>query len=202
VVIGILSDSHGDVVLLNEGIEALRGRNADVLIHLGDMIDTLRLETVDECVELLVRHQISGVMGNHEYSLIAHHFKRYPRRFSEISKRYISSLPRRLELYGVCFTHFSPDGSVSGLFAATDEESYEETIRSAGWPVVINGHSHDPRIYCQMNGIARNMEFTVNRPFHLEATARYILTCGALADSYCALFESDARWFEVIAVRD
>ncbi|MBI4829974.1 MAG: metallophosphoesterase family protein [Candidatus Lindowbacteria bacterium] len=119
-VIGILADAHGNAVRLRRGIETLRSRGAETLIHLGDMADTLRLETVDECVETLIQCEIAGVMGNHEYSLVMHHFKRYPARFSEAAQNYVRSLPQRLELFDICFTHFSPFGGVNGLFAPTD----------------------------------------------------------------------------------
>lgn len=195
--VGILADSHGDVAMLRRGIEALKRRDAGMLIHLGDVADTLKLDSVDECVELLIRNEISGVMGNHEYSLVMHHFKRYPDRFSEATKNYVRSLPQRLEMLGVCFTHFSPDGGAYGLFAPTDDKNYEGTLRSSAWPVLVNGHSHEPRIYRQLDGTVRRAEFEVSVPFELEEGARYVLTCGALEDRYCALYDSEARSFEV-----
>lgn len=199
--VGILADSHGDAAMLREGIKALKRRDARMLVHLGDVADTLKLESVDECVDLLIRNEISGVMGNHEYSLVMHHFKRYPDKFSETTKNYIRSLPQRLEMFGVCFTHFSPDGGAYGLFAPTDDKNYEGTLRNSTWPVLVNGHSHEPRIYRQLDGTVRSVEFEVGVPFELEDGARYVLTCGALEDRYCALFDSEARSFEVILLR-
>lgn len=200
--VGILADSHGNAAILRKGIEALKRREAGMLLHLGDVADTLKLESVDECVELLIRNEIVGVMGNHEYSLVMHHFKRYPDRFSEATKEYVRSLPQRLEMFGVCFTHFSPDGGAYGLFAPTDDKNYEGTLRNSAWPVLVNGHSHEPRIYRQLEGIIQNMRFDLDAPFELEDGARYVLTCGALEDEYCALFDSEARCFEVILLRD
>jgi len=200
VIIGILSDSHGHPGRLRRGIEALKERHAEMLIHLGDVTDTLRLETVDECAQILIENKIRGVMGNHEYSLITHHFKRYPDRFSEPAKEYICSLPYRLEMPDICFTHFSPVGGVYGLYAPTDENSYEATLLNSTWPILINGHSHEPRIYRRLDGLIENVPFPADGPFQLVKNACYILTCGALEDRYCALFDSDARSFEVIAV--
>ncbi len=198
--IGILADSHGGVAQLREGIRELRRRNADMLIHLGDMTDTLKPETTNECAEILVRNKVGGVLGNHEYSLVMHHFKRYPERFSESTRKYVSSLPRTIEIQDVCFTHFSPDGGVYGLFASTDEDSYAETLRNSRWRILINGHSHDPRIYCQSNGIIKNVALRVGRPFRLAEGDRYILTCGALEDWYCALFALEPEIFEVVRI--
>ena len=200
--VGILADSHGNVARLRRGIEALREREVGTLVHLGDVADTLRLETVDECVGLLIRYNIAGVMGNHEYSLVMHHFKRYPDKFSEATKEYVRSLPQRLELFGVCFTHSSYGDGVYGLFAATDERSYETALRNSSWTMLVNGHSHDPRIYRRLDGVIENVRFDVGKPFQLEDDARYILTCGALEDWYCALLDLEARTFEVISLRD
>lgn len=196
--IGILADCHGHPDKLHNGIEALKEKQAEMLIHLGDVTDTLRLETVDECVQILLEHDINGVLGNHEYSLVAHHFKRYPDRFSEATKEYISSLPYRVEMLDMCFTHFSPDGGVHGLYAPTNEDSYEAILLNSRWPILINGHSHEPRIYRRFDGLIKNITFVTGRPFQLEKTACYILTCGALEDQYCALFDSTAHSFKVM----
>lgn len=199
--VGVLADSHGYADRLRKGIEALKQRGAGRLIHLGDMTDTLRLEMVDECVEMLIQNNIAGVMGNHEYSLVMHHFKRYPDRFSEPTKSYVRSLPYRLEISDACFTHCFPDGGVHGLFAPTDAENYKTALRNSLWPVLVNGHSHEPRIYRQLDGVVESMEFELARPFMLERSASYILTCGALEDWYCALFDLVMRTFEVISLQ-
>lgn len=198
--VGILADSHGRADLLQIGIEILRSRRVEKLVHLGDVTDTLRPETVDECAEILLRDGIEGVMGNHEYSLVTHHFKRYPDRFAERAKDYIRSLPYVLEIAGVCFTHFSPTGGVHGLYAATDTKSYVAMLSDSSWPVLINGHSHDPRIFCQSDGVVRSVEFDLESPFKLQGDTRYVLTCGAVEDRYCALFDFEERVFEVISM--
>jgi len=202
VLVGLLADSHGSVARLSGGIRALRERGAETLVHLGDVADTLRLETVDECIELLLRNNITGVMGNHEYSLVMHHFKRYPDKFLEATKEYVRSLPRRLVLFDVCFTHFSHGDGVYGLFAPTGDKNYEAILRNSEWPVLVNGHSHEPRIYRRLDGVVKNLTFDVGKPFHLEDGASYVLTCGALDDWYCALLDLRARTFEVISLRD
>jgi predicted phosphodiesterase len=198
VLLGILADSHGLSDKLRKGVETLKMRGADKILHLGDTADTLRPETVDECVSLLIENEIPGVMGNHEYSLVMHHFKRYPENFSERTKRYVRSLPRHLVIEEICFTHFSPVGGVYGLFAATDDDNYRDTIQRSPWPVIINGHSHDPRIYQQGNGTFETINHEIQAPFKLDKSCRYILTCGALEDSYCALFDFAERSFEII----
>lgn len=196
--LGVLADSHGLPRKLRDGIGFLESFGAEKIVHLGDMVDTLRVETVDECVSLLIEHEIAGVMGNHEYSLVMHHFKRYPERFSEQTKDYIRSLPWRLEMEEVCLTHFSPLGGVYGLFAATDETSYEETIRASSWPVIINGHSHDPRICRQSDGVVESIRCSPGSRFQLDPGLRYVLTCGALEDSYCALYDFSEHAFYVV----
>lgn len=197
----MLADSHGDAARLREGIRTLRERGAETLVHLGDVADTLRLETVDECVELLVRNNIAGVMGNHEYSLVMHHFKRYPDRFLESTKAHVRSLPRRLVLFDVCFTHFSHTDDVYGLFAPTDDRNYRAILLDSEWPVLVNGHSHEPRIYRRLDGVIRNVAVDMGKPFPLEDGANYVLTCGALDDGYCALLDLTTRTFEVISLR-
>ena len=204
--IGILADSHGRVDVLASGIEILSARKIDRLIHLGDMTDTLRPETVDTCINILIENNIDGVLGNHEYSYVTHHFKRYPEKFSGFAMQYMRSLPYLIEIADVCLTHFSPEGGVHGLYAHTDEESYRTAILRSRWPVLINGHSHDPRIYCRHDGKPNdnpeNVEFEVGVPFRLHDDARYILTCGALEDDWCAIYDIGERAFEIISLKD
>lgn len=198
--VGILADSHGLIKKLRQGIDTLRSRNVEKIIHLGDVTDTLRLETVDECVRVLVQNDIEGVIGNHEYSLVKHHFNRYRDKFSKSTIEYVCSLPRLLEISGVCFTHFSPNDDAYGLYAQTDDASYEMTLRKSAWPVVINGHSHDPCIFRKLEGIVEGVKFDLDVPFKLDPAAKYILTCGAVEDNYCAVFDLDGRSFEVITL--
>jgi predicted phosphodiesterase len=195
-----LADSHGRVDTLVDGIGVLTERNVDKIIHLGDITDTLKPETVNECARILVKNRIDGVLGNHEYSFVAHHFKRYPEKFSDAAMEYVRSLPYILEISGICFTHFSPDGEVYGLYAATDQENYNTTLLNSKWPVLINGHSHDPRIYCQKEGKIENVKFDLDTPFTLQRDARYVLTCGALDDGWCAIFDAGHHAFEVISL--
>ena len=198
-----MADSHGRVDALADGIGILRDRRVGVLAHLGDVTDTQRLETVNDCARLLIENSIEGVLGNHEYSLVTHHFKRYPERFSESAMRYLRSLPFAIEpreAPGVCFTHFSPEGGAHGLYAATDDSGYKATLLASRWPILINGHSHDPRIYRRKDGTMENVIFDANTAVKLQRDARYILTCGALEDGWCAVFDTDAYSFEVVTL--
>ena len=196
--LGILTDSHGRAEALREGIQALRARGVDRLIHLGDVADTLRPETLDECVGILIENDINGVLGNHEYSFVTHFFKRYPERFSEAAMEYLRALPYVIETPQACFTHFSPEGGVHGLYSHTDEASYKAILLNSEWPVLINGHSHEPRIYRQLDGAIENVGFSIDAPFALRADARYVFTCGALEDRWCAVFDVDGRVFEIV----
>ena len=199
--IGILADSHGRVNALIDGVRALKDRKVDKLAHLGDVTDTHRPETVDDCALALIENDIEGVLGNHEYSFVTHHFKRYPERFSESAMRYLRSLPfaiEPLETPGICLTHFSPEGGVHGLYAATDDSGYKATLLASRWPILINGHSHDPRIYCRRDETMANVDFEANTAVTLRGDAQYILTCGALEDGYSAIFDTDAYSFEIV----
>ncbi|GAB4338923.1 MAG: hypothetical protein Kow0099_13450 [Candidatus Abyssubacteria bacterium] len=196
--LGILADSHGCLEKLTGAVETLRNHGAALLVHAGDMVDTLRPETVDDCIQVLVKNKIAGVMGNHEYSFVMHHFKRYPEKFSQMSKEYVSALPQQLEILDICFTHFSPAGGIHGMFAYTDTGSYEEVIKASRWPVLINGHSHEPRVYHALDGVCVDVPFGPARTVELGHAGRYVLTCGAVEDSYCAIYDPVSRHFKVL----
>ena len=200
--IGILADSHGRIDSLTGGIKVLTERKVDRMIHLGDMTDTLKPETVNECVHILIENHIDGVLGNHEYSFVAHHFKRYPEKFSDSAMEYVRLLPYVLEISKICFTHFSPEGEMHGLYAATTRANYNATLLNSRWPILINGHSHDPSIYCRQDGKVENVAFDLDTPFALRRDAQYILTCGALEEGWCAVFDVRDHTFEVITLDD
>jgi hypothetical protein len=45
-----------------------------------------------------------------------------------------------------------------------------------------------------------NVAFDADTAVRLQGDAQYILTCGALEDGWCAVFDTDAYSFEVVTL--
>ena len=69
--IGIMADSHGDPFAIDSAAAYLRQKGCTSLYHLGDICDTNRPDTADECVAVIRRYGILAIKGNNDHSLAA-----------------------------------------------------------------------------------------------------------------------------------
>jgi Calcineurin-like phosphoesterase superfamily domain len=127
--IGILSDIHEAVELLEVAIGRLTSEGVDRLLVLGDVFETgARL---DETVRVLESAGAIGVYGNHDYGLCVDSSPYVHDRFSRPSLAYMGSLLPRMELDGCFFAHREPWLDCSDLcqiWHVHDEDLPAETI--------------------------------------------------------------------------
>lgn len=112
--IAIIGDVHGCITELTELVAQLRDERIDTIYHLGDLVD--RGSDSGAVVELIMRQQISGILGNHESKLLELLKKSSPSEIKSEDKRrsaeslaqvpgaleYLGQLPRIHVIDGVC----------------------------------------------------------------------------------------------------
>jgi predicted phosphodiesterase len=96
--LGLIGDVHAEDVLLAAALERLAG--VDAVLCVGDLADGRG--DLDRCVELLERHRVVTVRGNHDRWCVAGEMRDLPRATRDVSdrtRRYLTQLPatRRLE---------------------------------------------------------------------------------------------------------
>src|SRR5512138_2766384 len=65
--IGLIADSHADLEATAEAIRLLKGRGADLVVHLGDFCDSVRHARTAAMIALLREQDLLAVKGNNDF---------------------------------------------------------------------------------------------------------------------------------------
>ena len=145
--LGIVSDIHEAVELLETALSRFESLGVDRVVILGDVFETG--PRVDETVALLKKARAVGVFGNHDYGLSVCPREDDCGRFSPESIAFMMTLEPRMEIDGCLFAHREPwlDGSDLCDIWHVDEDpltpelivrSFDSTPHS----VIFAGHFH------------------------------------------------------------
>lgn len=120
-IIGIVSDTHDNIYLIDKVIKQLNKREVDLVLHAGDYVSPF---TVSHFKPL--KAELMGVFGNNcaERDLLKRVFK-------EIGAE-----------VGGSFAEVSADGLKIALYHGHEENLLNSLINSRGYDVVIHGHTH------------------------------------------------------------
>jgi predicted phosphodiesterase len=151
--IGIIGDVHGHVHNLAKALALLRDRSVDAIVSVGDIVDGP--ESIDQCCDLLVRHGVIAVRGNHERWMLTQQMRAVPNATSlsslrRRSRHFLASLPpvRVLPVVGgtVVLSHGLGDDDMRELPARPNKSLLTALRRCGVVPSscvgVISGHSH------------------------------------------------------------
>lgn len=125
-IIGIISDTHDNIYLIDEVVEQLNKREVDLVLHAGDYVSPF---TVSHFKPL--KAKLIGVFGNNcaERDLLK-------RLFKEIGAEVRGS-----------FAEISAEGLKIALYHGHEEDLLNSLINSEGYDVVICGHTHKAETY-------------------------------------------------------
>ena len=194
--IGILTDVHEHVPHLRSALERCRREGVEQLIVLGDVFDTGQRLT--ETVELLAHAGIVGVWGNHELGLCHQPEERIRRTYAGPVLEFMSTLRPRLELEDCLFTHglpcWDPTDPVVYYLGERAESAagLARSFEAVPHTVLFLGHFHrwlaaTPRGCLDWDGTA---------PLQFQPGERYLVVIAAVADGWCAVYDTAARRLE------
>src|SRR5688572_9745530 len=156
--IGLLGDVHAEDDLLEEAVSQLAQLGIEQLLCTGDLVDGFG--DVDRVCNLLLRHRVPTVCGNHDRWLLSDSVRDLP----DASRRehlapqaigFLSSLPRTLEFTSppgrVLLCHGLGSNDISGVtpddYGYALESNLElQRLIDARVPIVLNGHTHRPMV--------------------------------------------------------
>ena len=192
--LGILSDIHEAVELLEVALERLALEEVDQLVVLGDVFETG--PRIEETIRLLRESGAVGVFGNHDYGLCNEPSDFIRERFSPAVLSYMGSLLPRMEIEGCFFAHREPwldCSEVTEIWHVDDEELTPEIIERSFEAVpnqsIFIGHFH--------RWMAFSMEGPVDweglSPLSFPDDGPTLVVVGAVCDGHAAIFETTRR---------
>jgi hypothetical protein len=192
--IGILSDIHEAVELLEVAIGRLSDAGVDRFLVLGDVFETG--PRLDETVRLLDSAGAIGVYGNHDFGLCVDPSPYVRERFSGASLAYMATLLPRIELEGCFFAHREPwldCSDLAQIWHFDDEDLPDETIARSfeampDRPIFI-GHYHRWRVFTR-EGLG---PWEPPEPLALPEPPPTLVVVAAICDGHAAILETETR---------
>ncbi|MGB9927209.1 MAG: metallophosphoesterase [Methanosarcina sp.] len=123
--IGILSDSHDNLVAIQKAVEFFNEKEVKAVLHAGDIISPFTVKAFQE-----LKSKLYFVFGNNDGDKII-----LKSRFEEIGAVACGD-----------FGDLTIDGLHIALLHGTNETLVKALARSGEFDVVIRGHSHEPGV--------------------------------------------------------
>ncbi len=182
--IAVISDIHANLAALRTVIDFLHAESITAIACLGDVVGYGPFP--NECVDLVRRHCLLTVAGNHDYAALerldATAFNRYAREaiqwtrleLNQDSRRFLAALPLIVSQDQICYVHSSPrephdwNYVFSGSTARECFHYFEERL-------CFIGHSHIPVVFSQQQGATLGTKV----PLSLRED-RYIINVGSV----------------------
>ncbi|TAK61104.1 MAG: metallophosphoesterase [Bacteroidetes bacterium] len=172
--IAIISDIHANLEALTTALEIIEKRDITEIICLGDIVGYGA--NPNECMELVLRHTSSIVLGNHDEAAVnlaaAEYFNPYARIaaewtnsiLTERNKEILSRSPYLIERHDILFVHaspYQPEWWYYILSPANAQKNFHYFKQS----LCFVGHSHVPAVYCEDDRttvVSKEKRFIVN----------------------------------------
>jgi len=201
--IGLMADSHGNLAATKEAIRILEERDAKVLIHLGDIGDSVRYQDLKEILDLLAVHHVLSVKGNNDYLIALALADRAGRYESGCPGLFLKQLPMKRVMWDLCFAHSHPYDYHRAFYDPVDDGTTKQAeilLRKMTHRILFCGHSHTPVLFKMKDGNVVRERPHPGKKIQLEKGERHIMVVGALDDGECALYDRSTGIYERIKI--
>ena len=187
--IGLLADSHGKNDLLLDSIVMLKEMGSHVIVHLGDICDSLAPSALNEAVMILKEHGVKAVKGNNEHAILTENNAPHADSLPHDVLSFLSGLPYTIALDEFCFAHSAPfDWPAATRWPVTDNHLLIDLEKVIPCRILFRGHSHTPSIIEVDGTKTRRYPVAPGMKRRLSRELRYIITVGAVEEASSALF--------------
>ncbi len=193
---GLLADTHSNNRLLEKAIVKLRSLGAVKIIHLGDICDSLDPGALDGAVRILKENNVSAVLGNNDYIVIADSLTEG---LKKETIDYMKALPYTIRSGGLTFTHSSPFEWPAATRRPIGE--FIHSLHPEKHRLIFRGHSHTPSVVEVKEGIPHEMQIPATGTVVLGQDLRYIITVGAAGNGTIALFDPAKNEVRFLAIQ-
>ena len=199
---GVMADSHGEPDAILTAIRLFREKGCERLYHLGDICDSRYPERADECVRVLREHHVAMVKGNNDHILVVNHRNRSDTPIVPETLECLLNLPQRIDVGEIFFTHSLPFVEELGLAGMMWSMGPKEAARFfERYPghSLFRGHSHTPEIMFLRCGQVVAEPLSPGEEIPLQERSPFVVTCGALMNSLCLMWDPDANTLQSIS---
>jgi len=190
--VGIMADSHGHPAAITGALAYLIRRKCRPIVHLGDICDSAHPETVQACVEPLQEYAVTAIKGNNDHTIVANCTDHRQNSVPLDIIRFLQSLPLVACFQKGVFTHSLPFYQTLGLSCMIRNLGPREAgqiFTQFAEQVVFRGHSHTPEIIWQQGHETRAQDLYPGGKINLAERMPAVVTCGALTDGFCMIWE-------------
>ncbi len=191
--LGLLTDVHEEVKLLQGALDVFRCQRVDQVVLLGDVVSMA--ERLDETCRLLAAAGTIGVWGNHDLGLCTDFEEEILARYSPEVRTFMSTLRPRLDIGECHFTHvepwLDPEDVLEINYYEGPPDQPEKLARIFGAVpnrVLFTGHYHRWLLATPQ----RIEAWSGQKPLTLN-TGRYFVVIGAVCDGCFAIFDTDSN---------
>ncbi len=206
--IGIIADSHSRPEPFRSACETLLNRGAEIIVHLGDFLDSECLDNTEEIISIIEYYDVCPVIGNNEVSvlkLISSDESLSGDRLLSSCREFLMSLPIIRNHNGICFCHSLPHDNIRSLYEPVDTGTTDMAgliFSTTSYRIIFCGHSHKPVIFSLKNH-ERNVSrksIGSNDVIRLKNDNRYIIVAGANYEGICGLLDLIDFTYEIIRI--
>jgi hypothetical protein len=197
--IGIMADSHGEADRIEAAAAFFHRCGCALSVHLGDICDTTRAETAAACLERLTTHHILAVRGNNDHTLLLNRSAQISPEALEI----IREMPLTRQIGSALLAHSLPFASRMGprcMVDAMDPDHLQHFFRAYPGRQLFRGHSHQPEIVRAGPASLQRETLHPGRRYPLTRHQTAVVTCGALADGLCMLWDQAEETIELVSL--
>jgi predicted phosphodiesterase len=199
--IGIMADSHGDAARITAAAEYFQTCGCTLCIHLGDICDTTRPETAEDCIRRLVTHRILAIRGNNDHTLLLNRSALIrPATMATLRK-----MPLTRQIGSALLAHSLPFASILGprcMSEAMGPAHIRRFFQEYPGRQLFRGHSHQPEIVRPGEASLHRERIRPDRPYPLKSGQSTVVTCGALAEGRCLVWDRQQETIELISLPD
>ena len=194
-----MADSHGRADLIETAAAHLRSRGCTLCVHLGDIIDTARPDTLHACLKCVATRQVTAVRGNNEHTLLLNQSAWV----DPFIREAIDGMPFCRRVGSAFLAHslpFEADLGARCLLDDLDANRLWRFFRSYPGMQLFRGHSHQPEMVWPRQTSLCRAGMPQGRPLPLPSGQSAVITCGALADGFCLIWDRRQETVELLCL--
>ncbi len=201
-VTGLIADNHGNASALQKAINALAGKNIHHLVHLGDFLDSIYNERINDVILMLQKHSVRVIKGNNDYQVEIMLEDRCGDGFPSRKSSCLAFLQKTpiFHVNGkICYSHSMPYNSIRSFYEPIDNGTTDRAMaifENTAHHVLFCGHSHKPVFFRYNRGNVTREQIPPGRRVPISSRERYIFIVGAAENGECGLYDRGQSFYE------